>query len=68
MLPRPPKPLNNNPVYIFTDGSCGKTNDSTAGWGVVAYETIHIEASLKNNIDKHTVPAGYTMCGPVQLQ
>ena len=36
--------------------------------GVVAYETTHIEASLKNNIDKHTVPADYTMCGPVQLQ
>ena len=44
-------------VYIFTDGSCGKTNESIAGWGVVAYETIHIEAPMKNNIDKHTVPA-----------
>ena len=29
---------------------------------------MHIEASLKNNIEKHTVPADYTMCGPVQLQ
>ena len=68
LLSRPPKPIDSNPVYIFTDGSCGKTNDSIAGWGVVAYETIHIDASLKNNIDKHTVPADYTMCGPVQLQ
>ena len=68
LLPRPPKPINNNPVHIFTDGSCGKTNNSIAGWGVVAHETINIEASLKNNIDKHTVPTDYTMCGPVQLQ
>ena len=29
---------------------------------------MHIEASLKNNIEEHTVPADYTMCGPVQLQ
>ena len=67
-MSRPPKPLESNPVYIFTDGSCGKTNDSMAGWRVVAYETIHIDASLKNNINKHTVPADYTMCGRVQLQ
>ena len=38
LLPRPPKPINNNPVYIFTDGFCGKTSNSVAGWGVVAYE------------------------------
>ena len=68
LLPRPPKTNNRNPVYIFTDGSCGKTNNSIAGWGVVAYETEQIEASLMNNIGKHTVPADYTMCGPVQLQ
>ena len=68
LLPLPPKPVNNNPVYIFTDGSCGKASNSIAGWGVVAYEMMYIEASLKNNIEKHTVPADYTMCGPVQLQ
>ena len=29
---------------------------------------MHIEDSLKNNVEKHAVPADYTMCGPVQLQ
>ena len=34
----------------------------------MACETIHVDASLKNNINKHTVPADYTGCGLVQLQ
>ena len=62
LLPRPPKTNNRNPVYIFTDGSCGKTNNSIAGWGVVAYETEQIEASLMNNTGKHTVTKQITPC------
>ena len=34
LLPLPPKPVNSNPVYIFTDGSCGKASNSIAGWEV----------------------------------
>ena len=36
LMSRPPKPLDSNPVCIFADGSCGKNDDSVAGWRVVA--------------------------------